>query len=80
MTQTIGAFEAKTHFSTLLEKVAKGEQIIITKHGHPVAKLVPTGRVDHEKTKQTIKRIKALSQKHTLGKINWKALRDEGRR
>ncbi len=78
--QTIGAFEAKTHFSALLEKVEKGEHVIITKHGHPVAKLVPTGGSDHEQSKQAIERIKAFNQKHTLGKINWKALRDEGRR
>lgn len=78
--QTIGAFEAKTHFSALLEKVEKGEHVIITKHGHPVAKLVPTGGSDREQTKQAIERIKAFNQKHTLGKIDWKTLRDEGRR
>ncbi len=78
--RTIGAFEAKTHFSALLEKVERGEHVIITKHGHPVAKLVPTGGSDRQQSKQTIERIKAFSQKHTLGKIAWKALRDEGRR
>lgn len=78
--QTIGAFEAKTHFSSLLEKVEKGEHIIITKHGHPIAKLVPTGSTDREQSKQAIERIKNFSQKHTLGKIDWKILRDEGRR
>jgi prevent-host-death family protein len=78
--QTIGVFEAKTHFSALLDKVEKGEHVIITKHGHPVAKLVPTSGSDREQSKQAIERIKAFSQKHTLGKIDWKALRDEGRR
>lgn len=38
---TVGAFEAKTHFSALLEEVKKGEQIIITKHGRAVAQLSP---------------------------------------
>jgi prevent-host-death family protein len=37
----IGAYEAKTHLSELLEKVEAGEEITITKHGAPVAKLVP---------------------------------------
>lgn len=78
--QTVGAFEAKTHFSALLEKVENGEHIIITKHGHPVAKLVPTGGSDRELSKQTIARIKSFREKHTLGKVNWKTLRDEGRR
>ena len=38
---TVGAYEAKTHLSKLLEKVEAGEEITITKHGAPVAKLVP---------------------------------------
>ncbi|MBV9521580.1 MAG: type II toxin-antitoxin system Phd/YefM family antitoxin [Alphaproteobacteria bacterium] len=37
----IGAYEAKTHFSQLLERAEKGERITITKHGRPVAMLVP---------------------------------------
>ena len=37
----VGAYEAKTHLSELLEKVEAGEEITITKHGAPVAKLVP---------------------------------------
>jgi len=38
---TIGAFEAKTKFSELLERVSRGEEITITKHEKPVARLVP---------------------------------------
>jgi prevent-host-death family protein len=37
MTITVGAFEAKTHLSTLLDRVGEGEEVIITKHGKPVA-------------------------------------------
>ena len=37
---TIGAFEAKTHLSSLLDRVAHGEEIVITKYGKPIAKLV----------------------------------------
>ena len=39
--QTIGAFDAKTRLSELLERAAKGESFEITKHGRPVGKLVP---------------------------------------
>jgi len=42
--QTIGAYEAKTHLSRLLDAVAKGETITITKHGVPVAMLVPPSK------------------------------------
>ena len=38
---TVGAYEAKTHLSELLERVKKGERIVITKHGTPIAELVP---------------------------------------
>ena len=38
---SIGAFEAKTHLSELLNRVEQGEHITITKHGRPVARLVP---------------------------------------
>lgn len=41
MTTTVGAFEAKTHLSELLARVEAGEQVTITKHGRPVARLVP---------------------------------------
>ena len=41
---TVGAYEAKTHFSELLDKVESGQEITITKHGTPVAKLVPVKR------------------------------------
>jgi prevent-host-death family protein len=77
--QTIGAFEAKTHFSALLEQVLLGQEFTITKHGHPVAKLVSIKKHDHTEVHQAIKRLKALSQMSTLG-VDWKVLRDEGRR
>ena len=40
---TVGAYEAKTHLSNLLERVAKGESVTITKHGRPVAVMRPAG-------------------------------------
>lgn len=76
--QTIGAFEAKTHFSSLLDKVEKGEHIVITKHGRVVAKMVPVMASGHSRTKQVISDLKTLSQMHHLD-LDWKKLRDEGR-
>ena len=51
--QTLGAFEAKTHFSALLDKVEKGEQIVITKHGRIVAKLVPATAANQLRIQQS---------------------------
>ena len=81
-TLTIGAFEAKTRFSALLEQVEHGEHILITKHGRLVAKLVPVGGHDNDSIRQTIQRLKVFRKKHknTLQGLDWKTLRDEGRR
>jgi len=78
--QKVAAFQAKTHFSALLEQVENGEQIIITKHGHPVARLSPIATIDRAHVKLAIHKIKAFGKSHTLGDYNWKELRDEGRR
>ena len=77
---TVGAFEAKTHFSALLEEVQKGEHIIITKHGHPVAKLIPLVESTKNDAKSAIAAIKQFGGSHKLGSLSWKKLRDEGRR
>ncbi len=77
---TVGAFEARTHVSQLLERVAGGEQVIITRHGTPVARLVPVAAPDRESLRQTIRRLKPFSEGQTLGGLSVRALRDEGRR
>lgn len=78
--RSIGAFEAKTHLSSLLDAVAQGEQILITRHGSPVAKLVPVGEPDTQAVQAAIARLKAFSQDKTLGEVSVQKLRDEGRR
>ncbi|MBW3634267.1 MAG: type II toxin-antitoxin system prevent-host-death family antitoxin [Chloroflexi bacterium] len=42
--RTVGAYEAKTRFSELLAEVANGETVVVTKHGVPVAHIVPVGK------------------------------------
>ena len=58
--KSIGAFEAKTHLSALLERVARGEEITITKHGHPVARLVPMEHHGRRDPKQVAEAIRAI--------------------
>lgn len=76
---TVGAFEAKTHLSTLLDKVAAGEEVVITKHGTPVARLVGAGHTDRARAQDAFDKLKALRKGTTLGGLSWKTLRDEGR-
>jgi prevent-host-death family protein len=75
----IGAFEAKTHLSALLDRVAKGEEIVITKHGRPVARLVGVESADLARARDAVEKLKVLRKGSTLGGLSWKALRDEGR-
>ena len=87
--ETVGAFAAKTHLSQLLDRVEKGETIIITRHGKPVAELTPVaarwvrlGKRNHTEAEraEAIKQLKEFSKGRTLGGLDWKALRDEGRK
>jgi prevent-host-death family protein len=80
----IGAFEAKTHFSKLLERVQRGEEITVTLRGKPVAKLVPVRPgFDREKARKAAEALRALGRRLNLGKFDWaewKAYRDEWRK
>ncbi len=77
--EQIGAYEAKTHLPKLLNKVSKGEKIIITKHGIPVAILGPYD--DHNKyaSSETIKRFREFRRKKKLKGLNLKMLIETGR-
>jgi len=77
---TVGAFEAKTHLSALLDRVANGEEILITKHGKPVARLVSAETPDRKRAIEAVERLKELRKTTTLGGVPWKELRDFGRR
>ncbi len=76
----VGAFEAKTRLSALLELVAAGEDVLITKHGRPVARLTKADSAARGDVDAAIAKLKLLRKGATLGDGGWKAARDEGRR
>ena len=83
----IGAFEAQNELSALLDRVEKGEQIVITREGKAVARLVPeTGMVDpatQQAAHEALMRIRARAADVIGPKITWEemnAWRDEGRK
>jgi prevent-host-death family protein len=78
MSDEIGAYEAKTHLPALLERVQRGEQITITKHGKPIARLVPIRRSDPDRRLRAIEKLKEFAKGRTLG-IPIKQLINEGR-
>ena len=77
---TVGAFEAKTRLSALLERVERGEEVVITRHGKAIARLVPAAAAELVDRQAVIARIKQLREHCTLGGVSWQELRDEGRR
>jgi prevent-host-death family protein len=77
---TVGAFDAKTNLSALLDKVEAGEEVVITRHGKPVARLVSAQEIDRVRVSEAVEQLRALRKGSTLGGLSWKALRDEGRR
>lgn len=49
MSKTVNIYEAKTHLSRLVDEASAGEEIVIARHGHPVARLVPLAEKAKEK-------------------------------
>ncbi len=76
----VGTFEAKTHLSALLDEVARGAEVLITRRGIAVARLVPANAARRNALGDPIARAKAFAKHQTLGRLSWKTLRDEGRR
>jgi prevent-host-death family protein len=76
----IGAFEAKNTLGTLLDLVEKGEEIVITRRGKPVARLVrEAGRRDVEAARAAAARIRERAKTASLGGLKIKDLINEGR-
>jgi prevent-host-death family protein len=77
----VGAYEAKTHLSRLLDDVAKGDTVTITKHGLPVARLVPPEDVSPMSVRDAIEEIKELRKRNILGPgLTSRQLIEEGRK
>lgn len=78
--EEIGAFEAKTHLSRLLDRVAAGERLTITRRGRPVAMLVPVQDEAADDLTRVVEELRQLSKGVRLDGLDWREMRDEGRR
>ena len=84
---TVSAFDAKTRFGELLDRVASGEEIVITRHDKPVARMVPEGRRSLEEVRQAVVGLRELQQRIATrstgkAKLTWddfKSFVQEGR-
>ncbi len=60
---TVSAFDAKTRFGELLDRVAKGEEVIITRHDKPVARIVPEGALRLADVRRAVAGLRQLQQR-----------------
>jgi prevent-host-death family protein len=81
------AFEAKNKFGTLLDLVEQGEEVVVTRHGKVVARLVAESAVSKKRTpeeaKLLVEEFRQMAKGMSRGKFDWnewKSYRDEGRR
>lgn len=78
---TVGTFEAKTHLSELLDRVANGDEITITRNGKPIARLVPIDAARAADRRELARRIDKARRGVKLGPgLTLRKLIDEGRR
>jgi prevent-host-death family protein len=74
----IGAFEAKNKLSWLLDRVEQGEEIIITRHGRPVARMVPTNAgVDRSQAQAALQRMRERATLANFGPFDWETLKTD---
>jgi prevent-host-death family protein len=77
---SIGAYEAKTHLSKLLERVVRGEKITITRHGVPLAVLQSPASSRKALPRQVIAEIRQFRDRHVLDGFSIREMIEEGRR
>jgi prevent-host-death family protein len=78
--KTIGAYEAKTHLPRLLDEVQRGERITITKHGRPVAVLVPPDAAPILDVDAVMEQMRGFRKGNRLDGITIRELIEDGRR
>ena len=78
--ETIGAYEAKTHLSRLLDRIAAGERITITKYGIPVAVLQPPSRTEARSPEKVIAELRKFRKRQSLDGFSIREMIEKGRR
>ena len=72
----VGAIEAKNKLSELLDRVEKGEEIVVTRHGRPVARLVPMSPgIDRVQAEAALQRMRDRAVQAGLGPFDWEPLK-----
>jgi len=82
LNQQIGAFEAKTHFSQLISEVERGADYVVTRHGKPVAKIIPFEQKPEMTRQEAFEKLKEMRKlfRGEPGSFNIREAIEEGRR
>ncbi|MCL2781492.1 MAG: type II toxin-antitoxin system prevent-host-death family antitoxin [Actinomycetia bacterium] len=80
MNMTVGAYEAKTKFSALLDAVATGRTVTILRHGTPVARLTPVANALDGDADAVVEQFRKARKGSRLDGLSIRELIDEGRR
>ena len=78
--ETVGAYEAKTHLSKLLDQVSRGERILIERHGAPLAILQPADASKRKPAREAVDDMKRFGAGRRLEGLTIREMIDEGRR
>ena len=81
---SVGSYEAKTHLPALIKRAERGERITITRHGKPVALLIPFSEVEAQDRSAAVDRLRVFRMGRALGRgspsvISWTRAGDSGR-
>ncbi len=75
----IGIYEARIHWSEMINRVANGEEITITRRGRPVAKLIPANDSGKASVAEAIAELHRFRSKHKLRGLSIKKMIEKGR-
>lgn len=78
--QTIGSYELKTHLSEVLDDVEHGQSVIVTRHGKPIARIIPEKSAAREQSRQAIESLLQFPRTKLPEGTTIRSLIEEGRR
>lgn len=76
--EPVSAYDAKTHLPKLLERAQQGESFVITRHGKPVARLIPIDRSDDEAVAIALDRVRAIRARLARQRVSLASVLGEG--
>lgn len=78
--RTIGSYELKTHLAQVLDDVEQGQSVIVTRHGKPIARIIPDDVAVEDRTKKAVQGLRDFQRVQLPTGVTIRSLIDEGRR